>query len=260
MDRCTVPQQRLRTLLGTHLFNAGDISTLVGWSVVSTLTHYTITMSPRFDDLVLVADCPTNVLGYLVPEGDGTYVSELPGLRLSDTDGQETYRLIHLPTGARMTVTGQPRTVFDRSRFVAEAGMSKAGRKWWTPDVPLARAEEEMLRFNPVPPDCVARIIQALVVRLSAHDPRNMWAMGYWFYDPLRRPNLPSGGRTLRRLIGAGPNWQLQWTGYPHLTDIVAMLTDDVFGLHGVTVESTRHYVDLNLDGETLRLQAWLQE
>jgi hypothetical protein len=253
LDRCSIPQQRLRTLLATHLFNAGDTGVLVGTSIVSTLTHYTLTMSPRFDDLVVVAECPTNV-----PNGVGKDTAELPGLRLSHLDDNETYRLVHLPTGARMTVTGRRRTLFDDTCFASYSRASRDGRRWWTPDVPLTPTERDSLRFNPVPPDGVAQILRALVTRLSARDVSGRWAIGYWFYDPLRRPKATGFNdyRLRRRLIGAGPHWHLQWNGYPYPKDVAAMLLDTTAGLPGIKATGTGRYFDLVLGGETLRIQS----
>jgi hypothetical protein len=206
MDRCTPAQQQLRILIGAHLFNAGQISCLAGSSFVHTITCYTLTMSPRYNELVLIAECPENVLGYLVPRGRGR-TPELPGLRLLACDDWQTYRLIHLPTGARMTVTGNRRAdLQDLSTQLATTCPDQWLSDWWTAEIPLTSAEQTSLRINPTPPADIAQMIRAVVVRLSARDPAGGWAMGNWFYDPLRRAERPAGANDghERRLIGAG--------------------------------------------------------
>ncbi|WP_328421740.1 hypothetical protein OG470_06490 [Micromonospora sp. NBC_00389] len=253
LDRCTVPQQRLRTLLATYLFDGA----IAGTSIVSRLTHYSLTMSPRIDDLVVVTDCPTNVLGYLVPSGEETGAIGLPGLRLNQVDGNETYRLVHLPTGARMTVTDQHRGVFDDARFGVYTRDTGDGYRWWTPDVPLHATEQHMLQFNPSPSKGVAAILRALAMRLDARDIAGRWAIGHWFSDPLQRAT-PTSFHDFRgrRLVGAGRRWHLQWDSYPYPKDLISMLLDETIGLPGVTATAAGKAHDLHLNGHTLRIQS----
>ncbi|QKW12248.1 hypothetical protein [Verrucosispora sp. NA02020] len=243
----------MRALLATYLFDGA----VAGASIVSRLTHYSLTMSPRIDELVVVSDCPTNVLGYLVPNGEGSGSAGLPGLRLSRTIGTGTYQLVHLPTGARMTLTDQRRGVFDETRFAVYSRETKDGYRWWTPDVPLAATEQHMLRFNPTPGGGAAAILRALAMRLDARDVAGRWAIGHWFCDPLQRPK-PGNVNDFRgrRLVGGGRRWHLQWGGYPYPTDIVGMLLDEAIGLPGVTVAKAGPAYDLHLDGHTLRIQS----
>lgn len=262
LDSCTPAQQRLRTLLGQHLFNAGDASALPYRSMVHVLTHYTLLMSPRYDDLVLITDAPTNVVGYLVPggsKGKPGPASEIPGLRLDWVSGADRsdgpdYHLVHLPSGARMTVTAQRRTSFT-DRRISGPGCS-SGYGWWTTEDGLTSDEQDQLLDLVTPPNGVARIISALVVRMRARDPQGRWAMGNWWNDPLKRPGRPCGCyRASRRLMPGGRHWLLEWCGYPYAADVAAMLSDSEFGLHQATVTLGGDHLTITVDRDGLRIR-----
>lgn len=263
LDVCTPAQQRLRTALGQHLFNGGDKSALPYPSMVHILTHYTLLMSPRYDNLVLITDAPANVLGYLVPEGGSRRAGpsmSVPGLRLEHVTGARCsdgpdYHLVHLPTGARMTVTPQQRTFFENRP--SNGSRCPSGYAWWTSDKPVTPDEQEQIQDLVTPPTGVAGIVNALVVRIRARDPRHRWAMGNWWNDPLRRPGRPCGCErsSNRRLMPGGRGWLLEWCGYPYAADVAAMLADPGFGLPQATITAGSGDFTIAMGQDVLRIR-----
>lgn len=262
LDLCTPAQQRFRTLLSQHLFNAGDLSTLPYLSMVHILTHYTLLMSPRYDNLVLITDAPANVLGYLVPEGTNRSPGPsmaIPGLRLAWVSGADysdgpDYHLVHLPTGARMTVTAQKRTLFT-NRGISDI-QCPSGYAWWTTSAAVTREEQDQIMDLVTPPNGVAAIVNALVVRMRARDPQGRWAMGNWWNDPLQRSGRPCGcHRSNRRLMPGGRHWLLEWCGYPFASDVAAMLSDQGFGLPQAAIAPGKNHFTITVNGDVLRIQ-----
>ncbi|MEV0898208.1 hypothetical protein [Actinoplanes sp. NPDC049802] len=245
-----------------HLFNGGEKSALPYPSMVHVLTNYTLLMSPRYDNLVVITDAPANVVGYLVPIGQARRPgpsSSIPGLRVDQvtgarhTDGPD-YHLIHLPTGARMIVTQQRRTHFDNR--ASNGTRCPSGYEWWTSNVPVSAEEQDQLLDLVTPPAGIAAIVNALVVRMRARDPHHRWAMGNWWNDPLRRAERPCDClRSSRRLMPGGRHWLLEWCGYPFAADIAAMLTEPRFGLPDVAVHPGDRHFTITLGDDALRIQ-----
>lgn len=244
LDECTPEQLNLRVLLALHLFNMGDASTLYTTSGnVGILSNYTITVSPRYDDLVMITDVPANVTNYLAPEGSN---AAIPGIRMLSIDSNE-FRMVHLPTGARLRVTRDP-----GCHLGAPYGHR---RKWWTPDKAMTAQEIDSIATMPVPTPDAAAMIAALVTRFNCVDPEKNWS-GSWYSDPLGR-NLPKSFHESdgRQLTGGGSQWLLRWTGYPVAYDLAQMLCDPVFGLSDTVARKGTGGIDLRRGDSTLRLR-----
>ncbi|MEV4348894.1 hypothetical protein AB0J83_30930 [Actinoplanes sp. NPDC049596] len=262
LDECTPAQRSLRTLLGLHLFNGGDKSALPYPSMVHVLTNYTLLMSPRYDNLVVITDAPANMAGYLVPVGQARRPgpsSSIPGLRLDQITGARRsdgpdYHLVHLPTGARMIVTQQRRTRFESRQ--SNGTRRPSGYPWWTSDIPVTTEEHDRSMNLLTPPDGIATIVNALVVRMRARDPHRQWAMGNWWNDPLQREGRPCDCHgSNRRLMPGGRHWLMEWCGYPYAADVAAMLSDPRFGLPDATVTPGSRHFTITLGNDTLRIQ-----
>lgn len=118
IDRCSTGQARLRTLLALAFFDRRAV-VADGYSM-RRLAHYTLTVSPRHNALVLAAvDAPTNVAETLVARNDGE--SGFPGLRSVSLYGRGAHVLHHIPMGADIVVTS--------SRAGAAVGGQSASRE-----------------------------------------------------------------------------------------------------------------------------------
>jgi len=231
-DECTPAQTELRAMLALHLFNCGKQSALPGRSSAHFLTWYTIIMSPRYDDLVLISSAPENVCGYLVQEDGDQEFNEIPGLRL-ESRGAHIFslKLRHMATGATMTVTDNR-----NGRHGKATDPGQHWRQFATLDTPLTDTEKRFLAGLPQPYPDARHLLAALVARFSATDQRRRWALAQWYSDPLRRPDAPKhpwADEISRRLAGDGDNWDLRWDSHPRPEDIVGALTDPVTGLAG---------------------------
>ena len=231
-DECTLAQTEFRAMLALHLFNCGKQSALPGRSLAHFLTWYTIIMSPRYDDLVLISSAPENVCGYLVQEDGDQEFNEVPGLRL-ESRGAHIFslRLRHMATGATMTVTDNR-----NGRHGEAADPGRHWRRFATLDMPLTDTEKRFLAGLPQPSPDARRLLAALVARFSATDQHRRWALAQWYSDPLRRPDAPKdrwADEISRRLAGDGDLWDLRWDSHPRPEDIVGALTDPVTGLAG---------------------------
>ncbi|QUQ64608.1 hypothetical protein [Kutzneria sp. CA-103260] len=249
LDDCTHAQLEFRALLALYLFNAGSLSAVPTTRQASAITRYELIMSPRPDELVVLAQAPANVAWRLVGADTSTGV---PGLRLLDTPTPDTWRLIHLPTGGRMTITRMDR---DTATHVRSTPKPMVARLLTEAD-PLSTQETMELagllrRSGPM-----ERVLAALVARMTTRDPDGAWAVGRWFHDPLRR-QLPSRGYApdSRRLWGTGDEWELCWEGYPAPADLVQSLTHPAAGLARarLELEGTRHYIEFF--GARMRLE-----
>ncbi|MEU8762961.1 hypothetical protein [Streptomyces sp. NPDC048659] len=226
MDSQIPAQRRLRALLALAVLNCGPRAAWLSETCLYELSLYTFTVSPRRDDLVLISKAAGNIAHRLVLGKHKSDVLCLPGMRLLD-DPDEAIRMIHLPTGARVTTTS-------RSRGTG-GGPSYNPRSWMRPDQPLTPREEEALGSLPAMTPDAEVLLGALASRLWLRDPIGAWAIGGWFNPPPSRDrgSVRSRGHS-RRLDGSGDHWELEWTSYPYPEDLVAALTHPRAGLRGV--------------------------
>lgn len=254
IDICTDEQRIMRSQLAFHLFNAGHLSVLSPGSDVARLACYDITISPRNDSLVIVTDTPENVIEcFFYPR------LAFPGLRLEqsfeweegrpgpDRPLRRRYETLHLPTNARLIVTNHTKT-----RRVT--GTPVHWRNSYTAiDVPLTEDERDRLELIPPMAIGIQRMLAALMARFTAAAPDGSWATGTWYSAPRGREG--DGYIVSRRLTGAEKFWSLQWTHFPTVNDVIAMLGDPHFGLPGLRVTRQSTWADLHLDGARLRIQ-----
>ncbi|MET9930813.1 MULTISPECIES: hypothetical protein [unclassified Streptomyces] len=252
LDTCQDGQRSLRALLALGLFNRwglGDARPPAQWGL-HTLVAYDITVSPRYDRLVLMTDVPHNVAPYLLPDRDGG--SALPGLRLKEFRSRNTYVAHHLPTGAELVVTGNHSGRWNGNRRSAPHwSFHEAGK-------PLTSAEREQLKQLPAMTPDATRLLAGLVTRIAAHDPRGSWAVGNWFSDPLDRPGRRNDGSVERygkELWGAGDRWALRWNGFPYARDIAASLTAPLVGVPGAVAHGAGDHFHVRLGRATLDLK-----
>lgn len=251
LDECSPAQAQLRSLIALGFLNSTHSD--LGWSL-SVLSAYTTTVSPRYDRLVLVADAPTNVAEHLVPNDRGN--PGLPGLRhdlylfneRAEDDYNITHVLRHLPTGGRIVVTDHP-----AGKVTGEPRETVRTRLMLPVDVQLRPAEEALLRAAPPMSASTRTLLAAVFCRRSTRDPAGGWALGSWFYDPLNRTDRGAASGD-RRLTGTGDTWELRWTGYPYLVDVIACLTDPAIGLAGLTVTRDQAGIAVHFETASLRL------
>ncbi|MFI6567056.1 hypothetical protein [Streptomyces sp. NPDC050534] len=224
LDACTAPQRRLRALLALGLFNHGPASLWPRHVSLADVTRYTLVVSPRYDDLVITARAPYNVICWLVGRDKLPRIG-LPGLRVENSYA-EGWRLRHLTTGATMTVTG------DRhGRLQGPVDQSSNHCRLWTSDIPVSDEEYAALNALPHLGADIESLLAALSVRLCTHAPDGSWDIGMWFYDLTDRPER--GYAQHRRLSVEGDQCALHWDSDPHPEDLYAALTDPVIGLAG---------------------------
>lgn len=255
IDACIPAQQRFRAQFAYFLFNCLLDGTF-GSKGMRDFTLGTIVMSPRFDELVVIAKCPVGACSRIMPfarhsgtdgmpgvDAAGRYeiaMSGMPGLRLVAMAGN-TVNLLHVTTGARVVITDKRSTNRWSDSNGGNAGrgpVDQSTADWWTTDVPLTHNELGAIDHIPVMPLDIEQLLAGLTARLHFTDAQHSWSNN-WFCDPGKRGN--SGleaamlGLVRRRLTGYGDHWRLEWTGYPHHTDIAAMITHPVIGLDGAT-------------------------
>ncbi|MEU4999703.1 hypothetical protein [Streptomyces sp. NPDC021622] len=153
LDHCSDEQRAFRALLALALFN-GNVYTgpTARWNY-AVVAAYDPVMSPRRDQLVMVAErAPENVATRLLPvEVDGS--RGIPGLRheVSYTcHGQRSLCLRHLPTGAMLTITGDP----DACRRGSKRSFVPRHRY---PTIDHKVTEHERRALAAVPPDIARR-------------------------------------------------------------------------------------------------------
>jgi hypothetical protein len=246
LDACSPAQAELRSLFALGFLNGGEGPRHLGWSI-AILSAYTMTVSPRYDRLVLIANASTNVAEYLVPDrhGDGG----IPGLRLEENLNLGTHVLRHLPTGGQIVVT-------DDAHGKVVTGDGKWPLTTWgmAPiDVPLQERESRLLRRAPQISADARRLLAAIVSRISTRDPARTWALGHWYGDPLNREERRFF-RDFRSLTGADDYWELYWTGYPYLSDVVASTTDPRIGLVDATAVVDGDQTVIHFGTASLRL------
>ncbi|GDY52234.1 hypothetical protein SVIO_028570 [Streptomyces violaceusniger] len=163
LDSCTPGQRKMNALLALGLFNRGEQGAPPAKWMLSTLTWYTITVSPRWNHLVFITDAPDNVTRYLVPHGDST--PRLPGMRLRAIHDYRTYALEHVPTGARLVVSS-------RSDGKTHGERESSHFDFRTLDDPLDPVEERQLADVPPMGDAAQTLLAGMAVRMSMTDPR----------------------------------------------------------------------------------------
>ncbi|GAA2356130.1 hypothetical protein [Streptomyces violaceusniger] len=249
LDSCTPGQRKMNALLALGLFNRGEQGAPPAKWMLSTLTWYTITVSPRWNHLVFITDAPDNVTRYLVPHGDST--PRLPGMRLRAIHDYRTYALEHVPTGARLVVSS-------RSDGKTHGERESSHFDFRTLDDPLDPVEERQLADVPPMGDAAQTLLAGMAVRMSMTDPRGRWATGNWYWDPLRREDgrgRDDDSDPRRRLWGAGNEWEAQWTGLPYTEDVAAALTDPVIGISGARLTKSKQAYEVTLGDSILKIR-----
>ncbi|MFE6338845.1 hypothetical protein ACFVOK_37475 [Streptomyces sp. NPDC057798] len=230
LDSPDPAQRRLRATLALAVLNCGKNAAWLYETYLYELSLYTFVVSPRQDELVLISHAARNLAHRLLPGAHKDEVLCLPGMRLLD-DPDDAYRLIHLPTGGRLTTT-------TRSNGTG-GGQSYPDGSWKRADEPITPREAELLGALPsMTPDAEV-LLAALTSRLWLRDPHGLWEIGCWFNPPSRRSRQTTRSRGhARRLDGSGDHWELAWTSYPYPEDLVAALCHPRAGLRGVQVAS----------------------
>lgn len=237
LDHCSDEQRSLRALLALALFNGNVYNGPTAKWNYAVVASYDPVMSPRRDRLVLVVErAPENVAARLLPAAwDGS--RGVPGLRYEDTyncHGHASVCLRHLPTGARLSITGDP------------AGCQHGGKRSLVPrdryptvDQDLMAHERRALAEVPPISGDAATLLAGLVSRYNLVDRRRGWATSL-SWDPLERPEVehrrePAVLRdgAVSRLWGAGDSWEFRWTGYPEPHDLARALTHREAGIKG---------------------------
>lgn len=254
LDTCSEEQLRLRALLSLGLFNRPGAwqphRGAAGWGL-HTLVAYDIIVSAQFDRLVFITDVPHNVAPYLLPRPDGA--TGLPGLRLEEFRGPCTYLARHLPTGAKLVITG--------NRSGTWNGAPRPSPRWdfHTVDRPLTEAEHSQVNQVPEISKEAEQLLAGLVCRITARDPQGRWAIGNWFSDPLDRPGWhrnEAEDRYEKQLSGSGHRWTLRWNGFPYADDVAASLASAPVGVPGAVASVAGDRIDLRLGHAVLRLSA----
>ncbi|MEV6044589.1 hypothetical protein [Streptomyces xanthochromogenes] len=211
---------------------------------------YDITVSPRYNRLVLITDVPHNVAPYLLPSCDGG--SSLPGLRLEEFRGRRTYVARHLPTGAELVITGNPSGTWGAARRPSPRF------DFYSVDEPLTTWERAQLDEVPVMGSDAERLLAGLPSRIATRDPRGRWAIGNWFSDPLRRAGRLNDGseeRYGKQLWGSADRWRFRWNGFPYVADVAASLTAPRIGISGAAMRLVGDSAEVRLGSATLSLQ-----
>ncbi|MCZ4506729.1 hypothetical protein O3Q52_00600 [Streptomyces sp. ActVer] len=242
-DHCSDEQRAFLALLALALFN-GNVYTgpTARWNY-SVVASYDPVMSPRRDQLVIVAErAPENVATRLLAT-EKSASRGVPGLRYEDSHTcheQHSICLRHLPTGALLTITGDPAACEHGNR------RSLAPRyRYLTVHHDLTADERRALVAIPPISRDATTLLAGLVSRYNLVDRRGRWATSL-SWDPLERPGVerrrePDVIRhgAIRQLWGARDSWALRWTGYPEPRDLALALTHREAGIKGA--EFTRH-------------------
>ncbi|MFD9068485.1 hypothetical protein [Streptomyces lasiicapitis] len=237
LDHCLDDQRVFRALLALALFNGNVYAGPTARWNYAVVASYDPVMSPRHDRLVMVAErAPENVATRLLAtEAAGS--RGVPGLRHEvsyECHGQRSLCLRHLPTGALLTITGDP----DGCHRGNKRGLSPLHR-YLTIDHDVT--EPERLALAAVPPmshDATA-LLAGLVSRYNLVDRRSHWATSL-SRDPLERPGSEHRREpdvrldgAARRLWGSGHSWAFHWNGYPEPHDLAIALTHREVGIKG---------------------------
>ncbi|MFF4155656.1 hypothetical protein [Streptomyces sp. NPDC001678] len=255
LETCSPAQRRLRALLALGLFNrpgAWQPYREAAARGLHTLVAYDIIVSAQFEQLVFITDVPHNATPYLLPRPDG--VTSLPGLRLEEFRGPCTYLTRHLPTGAKLVITG--------NRSGTWNGAPRPSPQWdfHTADRPLMKTERSRLNQVPEISDEAEQLLAGLICRIAARDPHSRWAIGNWFSGLLERPGwhrIGDEGRYEKQLSEVGNRWTLRWSGFPYANDAAASLTSAPIGIPGAVAHVVDDCIDVRLGHAVLRLFAW---
>lgn len=244
------PQQRqLNAILALGLFNRGDEGAAPKRWTISSLTWYTIKVSPRWNRLVFIADAPRNVAQYLVPESEN-YL-RVPGMRLRGGVFGFGYVLKHIPTGGELVVTDDP-----NGKVVGK--LSDTDLRMLSLDTPILPEEKRLYEALPVMAAEAQTLLAGVAVRMSMTDPGRRWATGNWYWDPLERKGhteVAGYDDPQRRLWGEGDEWEAQWTGYPYAQDVAFALTDPEVGVCGAKLSTGRRGYEVSLGGSVLKIR-----
>jgi hypothetical protein len=237
MDTCSDAQRQLRALLAVYVFNSGKMgASPPADRLIGAITHYTMTLSPRHDNLVIFTDAPDNLTNYFVRRGPS---GGFPGMRLESRPNGGTFNLRYLTNGATLTITSH-------REGDGPAGWRSADedewdtRRWCGTDVSLTAAEFDEIHSIPSMSPDIEKLVSAVLVRISTSEPHGKWAIGTWYYDPLERDPAYRPSTDERRLSGSDDSWELRWHGYPYVEDVVASLVDPAIGVSGLSVERKR--------------------
>lgn len=175
LDDCTTPQRTLRSLLAIYLLNTSTIGAPPSWRGVYTTLRYTMTISPRHDDLLIFADAPDNLVQYFV---DPPHRLGVPGLRVQRRLPGRHFQLVHLPTGATCTITG---------RREADLGLNMPTPQlphWHGQSPTLTQAETTDLAAIPSASPDMETLLAGLFVRIACTSPDRRWAIGKGAFLP----------------------------------------------------------------------------
>ncbi|MDP9863473.1 hypothetical protein J2S55_002739 [Streptosporangium brasiliense] len=246
LDECTPTQQQFRALFALGFFNTSRTeSTAAKWGI-HYLSAYTITISPRWDRFVLIAEAPDNVTNYVARSQSS--LSWFPGIRLEARYGYGSFVLRHLPTQTNLVITD------NRSGKTLGKEGTCTRRSWI--DLPLDDRDEDLLAGIPRWSRDAQKLLAGLAARISLRDPDGKWAIGQCFWDPLQRRKFDDRPRgDDRRLVGEGDSWTLEWDGYPYQDDLFAALTHPESGISGVGFEIHENVCKIFLGSASLTIR-----
>jgi hypothetical protein len=230
LDECTDSQAEMRAWLVLGLMNQGAIEAAPGAWALARITTYSITVSPRWNRLVLITDVPDNVARSLVPSVPGE--TGMPGLEItgySEYRSSSVYVFHHHPTGADIELT--PRLIPHPADSRVQSALPE----------PRAASVENPRADIPEMTSDARKLLAGLAVRFALRQPRLA-------YDVWGSPS---------RLWGSGDDWELVWHGHPSLVDLTVALTDEVAGIPGAVAVRHRKAVEIRMGSATLELRRW---
>ncbi|MFJ1936621.1 hypothetical protein ACIOGZ_28665 [Kitasatospora sp. NPDC088160] len=241
LDACSPAQREFRALLALSLFNRAPAPGEAPARPVSNLGAHDAVISPRWNELVIVAQrSPADVVAALIPGTLGDGPGRAPGLLLvaaSPGNHSSTFHLQHQPTGARLVVTGRPGGP-KPPRPEADRRQDPHG----TADELTADERARLDGSPPVSPDA-AVLLAGLTCRYNLEDHTERWATS-WTRDPFGRANgwgaAADHGPVERQLSGRGDMWVLRWNGYPYRPDLARAFTHPVIGIQGAELHIHR--------------------
>lgn len=246
LDECLPVQQQFRTLFALGFFNTSRIESAAARWGIHYLSAYTITISPRWDRFVIIAETPDNVTNYVARSQSG--LSWFPGIRLEARYGYGSFVFRHMPTQARLVITNNK-----SGRTLGKQGTCT--RRSWT-DLPLDDRDEDLLNGIPKWSRDAGKLLAGLAARISLRDPNRKWAIGHWFWDPLQRREVVDHlVGSDRKLVGEGDHWILEWSGYPYQDDLFSALTHPEAGIPGVGFELHGNATQILLGDASLTLR-----
>ncbi|SIO88546.1 hypothetical protein BQ8420_19325 [Nocardiopsis sp. JB363] len=250
LDTCAPRQHALRAFLALAVYNRNSEGAPPRWWGAHTITAYTIHVSARFDDCVIFTDTPWNVAHYFLSRQAEEYV--VPGLR-AVCACLDHYRLLHVPTGAVLTIRGEG--TYEDQRTCAEPCPGSIHERYLSVGNPLTAAEESELDTVPPASQSAQVLLAGLFTRTVLSAPDRSWTTGGWYYAPPGvRSAIPYQYSGSRMLWGSGDHWMLRWTGFPNAEFIASALTDETIGLAGATAEPSGNDLVVRYGDTELRL------